>query len=235
MLLSGQGAQKRMRIGVISDTHNLLRQEVLDALEGCGAILHAGDICREEILDRIARTGPVWAVRGNNDFGWAERLKTTLTFEVGGLRFAMAHRRRDLPADLSGFDVAVFGHTHQYTEQWLEEGGRRTLLLNPGSCGPQRFMSPVTMVVLTAGPDGLTARRIELDAGGRRPRPVPEADFRRQIETVVRETKRGRTPAEIEKKTGMDPELAEQIARLYVTHPGVTVEGIMTTMELGRR
>lgn len=224
-----------MRIGVISDTHNLLRQEVLDALEGCDAVLHAGDICREEILDRIARTGPVWVVRGNNDFGWAERLKTTLTFELGGMRFAMAHRRRDLPADLSKFDAAVFGHTHQYAEQWLEDGGRRTLLLNPGSCGPQRFLTPVTMAVLTAGPDGLTARRIELDTGERRIRTAPGADLRQQIETVIRETKRGRTPAEIAKKTGMDPELAEQIARLYVTHPGVTVEGIMTKMELGRR
>ena len=221
-----------MRIGVISDTHNLLRREVLETLDGCDAILHAGDICREEILDQVARKGPIWAVRGNNDFGWAERLKETLTFEIGGFRFAMAHRRRDLPAELSGFDAAIYGHTHQYAEEWQETGGHRTLVLNPGSCGPQRFLTPVTMAMITAGATGLSVRRIDLGGGERKARAAGGADLRQQIETVIRETGRGRTPAEIAKKTGMEPALAEQIARLYVTHPGVTVDGIMTKMGL---
>ena len=71
----------KKQIGIISDTHDLLRPEVVSALQGCDAIFHCGDICREDILDELARIAPIWAVRGNNDFGWAERLKTTLKFD----------------------------------------------------------------------------------------------------------------------------------------------------------
>ena len=221
-----------MRIGVISDTHNLLRREVLDALEGCDAILHAGDICREDILDTLSRKGPIWAVRGNNDFGWAERLAVSLTFELGGLRFAMAHRRRDLPAELGRFDVAIYGHTHQYAAEWIGDASHRTLLLNPGSCGPQRFLTPVTLAILTTGAGDPALERIDLAEGEKKRPSAGEPDLRKQIETVIRETGRGRTPREIAQKTGMDAALAEQIARLYVTHPGVTVEGIMAKMGL---
>ena len=158
-----------------------------------------------------------------------------LDFELGGLRICMAHKKKDLPTDLAPYDLAVCGHSHQYASVWLEpaEGRKRTLLLNPGSCGPRRFHQPITMAVLTIGEDGFTAERIEIPHTSREAVPKTDArDMRQLIETVTRETQKGRSAADVAAKYHMDPALAEQIARLYVTHPGVTVDGIMTKMGL---
>ena len=222
----------KKKIGIISDTHDLLRTEVVSALQGCDAIFHCGDICEENILDALSRIAPIWAVRGNNDFGWAERLKTRLTFELYGLRFAMAHRRRDLPADLSRYDIALYGHTHQYDSEWSEEDGHRTLLLNPGSCGPKRFLSPVTMAMLETDESGWDVRQIDLFENQKPAAGAAGKDMKATIETVIRDFRKGRGPSEIAARNGMDPALAEQIIRLYVTHPGVTVDGIMAKMGL---
>ena len=223
-----------MRIAVISDTHNQLRPEVLDLLCGCSHILHAGDICRTAILDRLREIAPVAAVRGNNDWDWAEPLPVLREFELAGLRICMAHMKRDLPVFQESFDLIVTGHTHRYSEEWrARSGGRRTLVLNPGSCGPARFLSPVTLAMLTVDRNGLSAERIDvLPGAGRNVQSPGSGDLRKQIETVIRETGKGRSPAEIAKRAGMDPALAEQIARLYVTHPGVTADGIMPKLGL---
>ena len=152
-----------MKIGIISDTHGLLRPETLEALRGCGAILHAGDINRQDVLDRLREIAPVYAVRGNNDREWAEGLPMTLEVELDGLRVCMAHRKKDLPGDPGSFDLAVCGHTHRYEETWLPAGGTgKTLLLNPGTCGPARFGRSVTMAVLTTGGGGFAVTRIDL-------------------------------------------------------------------------
>ena len=222
-----------MKIGIISDTHDLLRSEVTDRLQGCDCILHGGDISNRKILDRLAQIAPVRVVRGNNDKDWAESLPLFLDFELGGLRICMTHKKKDLPADLSPYDLAVCGHSHQYASVWLEPagGGKRTLLLNPGSCGPRRFHQPITMAVLEIGEEGFTAERIEIPHTSREAVPKTDAlDMRQLIETVIRETQKGRPVADIAAKFHMDPALAEQIARLYVTHPGVTADGIMTKM-----
>ncbi len=223
-----------MKIAILSDTHGLLRPEVLAQLQGCAAILHGGDISTQDVLDRLGAAAPVFAVRGNNDGDWAAGLPLRLAFELGGLRFCMAHKKKDLPEDLSAYDIAVCGHTHRYAETWLPgaDARKRTLLLNPGSCGPRRFGQPVTMAMLTVAPDGWSAARVDLPHGAREAAPEPGADIRRQIETVMRETRKGWSPAEIALRAGMDAALAEQIARLYVTHPGVTADGIMTKMGL---
>ena len=222
-----------MKIAVLSDTHNLLRPEALARARGCDAILHGGDISRRDILDRLREIAPVYAVRGNNDRDWADPLPMVLAFELGGLRVCMAHKKKDLPGDLGGYDLAVFGHSHQYSEEWLPgPSGRRALLLNPGSCGPRRFHQPITMAVLTADSQEWTVERIDIPHGAKEAAPQAGADIRKQIETVVRETQKGRGPLEIARRTGMDATLAEQIARLYVTHPGVTADGIMAKMGL---
>ena len=226
-----------MKIGVISDTHGLLRPEVTERLRDCDAILHAGDIGSRKILERLEEIAPVSAVRGNCDGDWARKLPKNLKLSTAGLRICMAHKKKDLPADLTSFDLAVYGHTHRYASEWTEtadgnEDMKKTLLLNPGSCGPGRFLQPVTMAVVTVRGDGWTAERVDIrdPAGGQAAGNC--GDLRRQIEIVIRETQRGRTVEDISDKTGIDRALTEQIARLYLTHPGVTVDGIMTKMGL---
>ncbi len=220
-----------MKIGIIADTHDLLRPEVVENLQGAERILHAGDISSPEILERLERIAPVTAVRGNADREWAEGLPTVAETEIGGIRICMAHKKKDLPKEPAGYDLVITGHTHQYAEIWgAGENGRQRLMLNPGSCGPRRLIQPITMAVMEINGEEWHVRRIEIGHG---PAPkIDPGDIRGQIETVIRETKKGNTPAEIARKYGMTPETAEQIARLYVTHPGVTADGIMTKMGL---
>src|SRR5262249_46217127 len=122
-----------MRVGVLADTHNLLRPEVLARLAGCDRLLHAGDVGGPEILARLGAIAPVAAVRGNVD---GEGLPETLEGDLGGLRFGMVHRREDVPADWpKHLALIVFGHSHRPELAWRGD----CLLLNPGACGPRRF------------------------------------------------------------------------------------------------
>ena len=224
-----------MKIAILSDTHDLLRPEALARLPGCDCILHGGDISSPGILDQLSRYALVRAVRGNNDKVWAEGLPPYLELELSGLRVYMTHKKKDLPRDLSPYDLAVYGHSHQYSEAWAEHPGtrRRTLLLNPGSCGPRRFHQPITLAILTIGGDGWQVERVDIPHAPREKAPrIDPGNIKGQIEIVIRETKKGVGPAGIAEKYGMDPALAEQIARLYVTHPGVTAEGILAKMGL---
>lgn len=216
-----------MKIGVLSDTHGLLRQEVLDHLQGCDAILHGGDINNQGILNTLGSIAPVYVVRGNNDKEWAEQIPAFQDFEIGGIRVYMTHKKKDLPSDLSPYDLVVVGHTHRYEEQRVSN----PILLNPGSCGPRRFNQAITMAMVditpSAGKPGITITRIDID---HRPTKKVGVDLKTQIETVMRETAKGTPALTIASRRGWDKDLVEQIARLYVTHPGVTVDGIMTKM-----
>lgn len=132
------------RVGIISDTHGLLRPEVLDILKNCDCILHAGDVNKPEILDTLRLMGNIYVVRGNNDKDWAEGLAQTLTFSIEGVKFFMVHNKKDVAWELGDTDIVVFGHTHKYFEKIID--GR--LWLNPGSCGRRRFDQEITMVVM---------------------------------------------------------------------------------------
>jgi hypothetical protein len=135
------------RVGVVSDTHGLLRPRVLTLLAGCDRILHAGDVGGAEILSRLREIAPVEAVRGNVDSGpEAEELPPSLYGELAGLPFRMVHRREDAdPAWIKGLRLLVFGHSHRPELTW--QGA--CLLLNPGACGPRRFSYPLTLAILT--------------------------------------------------------------------------------------
>ena len=109
-----------MRVGIISDTHDLLRPEAVEALRDCCCILHAGDVSSQRILNELERIATLKVVRGNNDKEWAAHLPLFLDFELYGLHIYMTHKKRDLPRDLSPYDAAVFGHSHQYSESWLQ-------------------------------------------------------------------------------------------------------------------
>ena len=215
-----------MKIGVLSDTHGLLRQEVIDHLSGSDVILHGGDINNQGILMTLEGIAPVYVVRGNNDKEWAEDIPLYLDFTLAGLHIYMTHKKRDLPADLSPYDLVVYGHSHKYEEIWHG----KTILLNPGSCGPRRFNQAITLAVVTTSPEGqIGVKRIDI-AHHNTPKMRIGADLRSQIETVMKETAKGRPAVEIAARRGWDVTLVEQIARLYVTHPGVDADGIMGKM-----
>lgn len=146
------------RIGVLSDTHGLLRPEVLSSLSGCDAIIHGGDINKPEILEQLEKIAPVYVVRGNNDKEWAEHLPITLTFQIEQCRFFLVHNKKQVPGDLTGIDAVIFGHSHKYFAQELE--GR--LWLNPGSCGKRRFDQEITMAILTVDDSSLSVDKITI-------------------------------------------------------------------------
>jgi putative phosphoesterase len=133
-----------MRLGVISDTHGLLRPEALRALAGADRIVHAGDVGGPEILAALRRIAPVVAVRGNNDReAWARRLPETRRLRAGGLRLLVVHDAHTLALDpaAAGFAVVIAGHSHQPRRERLNG----VLFFNPGSAGPRRFGLPVTV------------------------------------------------------------------------------------------
>ena len=133
-----------IRIGVISDTHGLLRSEALEALQGSGNIIHAGDIGDPEILDRLATIAPVTAIRGNIDkAAWARRLPETEVVEIGSISIYVLHDlgALDLKPEAAGFQVVVYGHSHLPKQE--TRGG--VLYFNPGSAGPRRFKLPISL------------------------------------------------------------------------------------------
>lgn len=132
-------------IAILSDTHGLLRPEVMARLAGADAILHAGDVNTQAIVDALRACAPLYIVRGNNDKDWAEALPNDLSVTLEGLRFFMVHNKKDVPGDLSGVDVVVYGHSHKYACE--ERGG--VLWLNPGSCGRRRFGQEITFCMMT--------------------------------------------------------------------------------------
>ena len=135
-----------MKLAILSDTHGLLRPQVAEYLKGADAILHGGDINKPHIVDELRKYAPLYIVRGNNDKEWAEDLPHHLTVTLGGVTFAMVHNRKELPADLTGVDAVVFGHSHKFVRE--EKDG--ILWLNPGSCGPRRFHQEITMMMAEA-------------------------------------------------------------------------------------
>jgi len=148
-------------IGLISDTHGLLRPSAVQALTGVDHIVHAGDVGSAEVLDRLWRIAPVTAVRGNVDRGqWADRLPTTAEVELSGIWFHVLHALDDLDLDPHGgrFDVVVYGHSHR-PECRSERG---VWFVNPGSAGPRRFRLPVSLALARVGPRGVEIELIPL-------------------------------------------------------------------------
>jgi putative phosphoesterase len=137
-----------IQIGVISDTHGLLRPEALAALRGSEHIIHAGDVGAPEILETLAAIAPLTAIRGNVDqAAWARTLAETEILEIGGISIYVLHDlgRLDLKPGAAGFQVVLSGHSH-VPKQEMRRG---VLYFNPGSAGPRRFKLPVTVGRLT--------------------------------------------------------------------------------------
>ncbi len=153
---------KQIRIlGLISDTHGLLRSDAVDALRGSDIILHAGDVGAPEVLDTLKSVAPVVAVRGNVDSGgWAQALPLTETIDAGSASIYMLHILQDLDINpaAAGFHIVVSGHSHKPGQ--TEKGG--ILYVNPGSAGPKRFNLHVTVARLDLGVKPWRVEFIEL-------------------------------------------------------------------------
>ena len=147
-----------MNLVILSDTHGLLRPEVLEYLKTADAILHGGDINKQSIVEQLRQYAPLYVVRGNNDKEWAEDIPHHLTVTLGGVTFFMVHNKKEVPADLSGVDVVLFGHSHKYVQE--EKDGR--LWLNPGSCGPRRFHQEITMMMVQAENGQIRVEKISI-------------------------------------------------------------------------
>jgi putative phosphoesterase len=150
-----------IRVGLISDTHGLVRKEVIAALTGCQHILHAGDIDEPEVLVKLRKLAPVTVVRGNNDRGgWAEAIPVYDVVEFGAVSVYIRHDQAELDVDprAAGLRVMMFGHSHKP----LVENRDGVLFVNPGSAGPRRFKLPVAVGELLISSNRVDARIIEL-------------------------------------------------------------------------
>ena len=151
-----------MRVGVISDTHGLLRPEAVRALQGVDLIVHAGDVGKAEILTSLKKIAPVFAVRGNVDTeSWAQDLPETAVVQAGPVNLYVLHNLRELDLDpkAAGFAAVISGHTHKAENR--EEKG--VLYLNPGSAGPRRFDLPVTVALLNLEVQPWKVEMVRLD------------------------------------------------------------------------
>jgi uncharacterized protein len=148
------------RVGLISDTHGLIRPAALDALRDSELIIHCGDIGDAAVLEALRTLSPVRAIRGNNDKGvWAQGLPTHDVVEVGGHAIYVLHNLAELDLDsCAGFTAVVFGHSHKPAI----ETRVKTLFVNPGSAGPRRFTLPVTVAKLALRSGRWEAKIVEL-------------------------------------------------------------------------
>lgn len=152
---------KPINIGVISDTHGLLRPEALAALAGSDAIIHAGDVGDPEILTDLERIAPVTAVRGNIDIApWAKALPQTNVLGIGGFSIYVLHNVNELDLDpaAAGFGAVIFGHSHRP----VIEQRKGVIFFNPGSAGPRRFSLPISIGKLVVLDGKLEPELIEL-------------------------------------------------------------------------
>ena len=132
-------------IAILSDTHGLLREQVIAELAAADCSIHAGDINTSYIVESMQQLGETYVVRGNNDKDWAEALPKSITVTIEGVRFFIVHDKKDIPKELTNVDVVVYGHSHKYSAEVING----VLFLNPGSCGKRRFDLEITMCRMT--------------------------------------------------------------------------------------
>lgn len=153
--------KKKYRIGIVSDSHNYVSEQMIKVLKTCDYILHAGDVTTERVVDQFRQLGGrFYLVRGNTDRDpWAYSIAERQLFTIGGLTFLMVHDQMDAGSLVGKADIIIYGHTHRYSEEIYK--GR--LWLNPGSCGSPRYGNPASMVVMETENKKYTIQKIILE------------------------------------------------------------------------
>lgn len=241
-----------IRAAIMSDTHGVLRPEVERILETCDVIVHAGDFDTQMLYHKLDVNQPLFAVRGNNDRGWSGGLPGLKRFEIGGVKFIMAHERTQIPGNPGDARVVVFGHSHMYQQQ--EINGR--LWLNPGSCGYKRGTLPLSMAVMTIENGAYTLETIWLEKGYGTPEDAIEKREKTKKNRYERQQKRhmqekkdkemlfltakilrlyqaDASRAWVIKNTGNDPELTAKIYDLCGTEETADAHRILAKLRGG--
>lgn len=149
----------QMKIGVISDTHGLLRNEVIDNLKGCEYIIHAGDIGNKDIIERLKEIGKIIMVRGNNDNEeWTHDVPKVLRINIEGIDILIIHELKKLSKASRKADLIISGHSHRY----FHEAKENVIFLNPGSCGKRRFSLPLTMATIDIDHGNVIINKVEI-------------------------------------------------------------------------
>ena len=217
-----------MRIGILSDTHGLLRDEVMKALEGVDHIIHAGDIDSKEVIDSLESIAPVTVVRGNADKDWAEHIPVTVSIDLSGKRFYVIHNKAKTDSDLSGYDVIVYGHSHKYS--CLEKSGQ--IWFNPGCCGKRKPGQEISLAIAEITGEDIIFEKVVIDNSGSG---IASSSLPKNIDSIIRKamklTDKGKGAEDIARSCNISPALADDICRMYLTHPGIDVAGILQRIE----
>ena len=212
-----------MLIGIISDTHGLLRQEVKDELRKVDMIIHAGDIDRETLLDELKEiSSSLTVVRGNADKEWAEDLPEYAWMEILGNKIFVIHNKGKISEDVGDADIIIFGHIHKYSQ--LKKDGQ--IWFNPGCCGKRRPDQEITFAILEIRGKGDYEFRKMVIGSDQKETKLPK-DIDKIISKAMKLTDKGKSYEEIAKACKIPEELSESICRMYLTHPGVDVAGIL--------
>ncbi len=220
------------KIAIISDTHSLLRPEIIEKIKECEMIIHAGDIASKETAEKLKSLGRVYFVRGNADKdSWADEIPVSQELELWGINIFIIHNRRQIENELSGMDIVIYGHSHKYSEEYKDS----ICYFNPGSCGPRRFHQEITMAILTINEADKSFSfekidclpHITADSGK-----LPDRDMAKLIKKIVKQMNAGRSVGEIAVKNRIDEELVKQILQIYTTHKGIDEKGILDRMDI---
>lgn len=149
-----------MKLGVISDTHGLLREEVIEHLTGCDYIIHAGDVGNKDIIDKLESITKTFVVRGNNDKDeWGLTLPEYREIEMDEILIYLVHDKVDIPKDLKEVDLVIYGHSHKFSNEKIDN----IVYLNPGACGRKRFSLPLSMAIVEVNLDDIRVEKIDLN------------------------------------------------------------------------
>ena len=141
-----------MKLGVISDTHGILRDEVIEKLQDCDYIIHAGDVGNKEIIDKLESITKTFVVRGNNDKEqWGLTLPEYREIEMDKVLIYLVHDKEDIPKDLKEVDLVIYGHSHKFYNEIIDN----VVYLNPGACGRKRFSLPLSMAIVEINLDDI--------------------------------------------------------------------------------